>query len=98
MDNHPTFETYPKREFSEQRRPAVNRPSEGGPGEIGPRERPTSVDLMLQARAMRHQWLVAALGRRSAKLARLVPELVARARLQPPAAPKRLRFSGRPAT
>ena len=45
-----------------------------------PRQRPTSLDLILLARAMRYQWFVSAFARLSAKLARLGSELVARPR------------------
>jgi len=75
--------------------------SQGGRGEIVPPHHPTSLDLILQARAMRHQWLVSALARLSAKLARLGCGLVARARpsqTRQPVVPERLRFSGRPVT
>ena len=75
--------------------------SEGSRGEIVPQHRPTSVDLILQARAMRHQWFVSACARLGAKLARLGFGLVARLqanRIKRPAVPERLRLSGRVAT
>ena len=40
--------------------------------------RPTSLDRILQARAMRYQWFVFALARLAGKLTRLGSELVAR--------------------
>jgi hypothetical protein len=76
----------------------MNQLSESSRGEFVPQRHPTGLDLILQARALRHQWLVAAFARLSAKLAWLVSELVVRARpglerRRP--APERLRFSGR---
>jgi hypothetical protein len=76
----------------------MNHLSEGSRGEIVPQHCPTGLDLILQARAMRHQWFVAAFARLSTKVARLGFGLVARARpsqTRRPAVPERLRFSGR---
>jgi len=71
----------------------MNQLSEGSRGQVVPRQRPTSLDLILQARALRHQWFVSALARLSAQLARLVPELAARGPIR--AVSERLRLSDR---
>ena len=71
--------------------------SEGSRREIVPQHRPTGLDLILQARAMRYQWFASAFARLSARLARFGAAHVARPRppAQRPAVPERLRFSGR---
>jgi hypothetical protein len=79
----------------------MNQLPKGSRGATVPPQRPTSVDLILQARAMRHRWFVSAFARLAAKAARFAPELVTAAwpgRTLQPAAPERLRFSGRPVT
>lgn len=73
--------------------------SESRRGQPATRHRPTGVDLILIARAMCREWLLAACARLSAKVARLVLKLVAQARpgrMPMPASPGRLRLSGRP--
>ena len=52
----------------------MNQLSQGGRSQAAPRQRPTSVDLILQARALRYRWFASALARLSARLARIVPE------------------------
>jgi hypothetical protein len=71
--------------------------SEGSRGEIVPQHRPTALDLILQARAMRYQWFASAFARLSARLARFGAALVARPRpsARRPAVAARPRFSGR---
>jgi hypothetical protein len=71
----------------------MNHLTNSRPGRPVPRQRPTSLDLILQARALRHQWFVSALARLSAQLARLVPELAARGPIR--AVSERLRLSDR---
>lgn len=71
----------------------MTHPSDGRLGHPGPRQRPTSLDLILQARALRYQWFAAALAQLSAWLARLGSGLVARARPSQTPQPERLRFS-----
>jgi len=62
-------------------------------GHPGPRQRPTSLDLILQARALRYQWFASALARLSARLARARP-----GRMPRPAAHTARRLADRPAT
>lgn len=79
----------------------MNQLSEGSRGEIVPQRRPTSLDLILVARAMRYQWFASALARLQARLCRLGAGLVARARpgrMPGPAAPEARRLADRPAT
>jgi hypothetical protein len=76
----------------------MNHMSEASRGEIVPQHRPTGLDLIVQARAMRYQWFASAFARLSAKLARSGYGLLARprpARAQRPAVRERLRFSHR---
>jgi len=73
--------------------------SQSGRGEIVPQRRPTSLDLILQARAMRSQWFVSAFARLRARFARRAAALVARPQpglTQEPAGSASLRFAGRP--
>jgi hypothetical protein len=73
---------------------------EAGCGRIVLQHRAASLDLIMQARAMRRQWLVAACARRSAQVACLVRELVARAgpeRRRRPATSEGVPHFGRPA-
>lgn len=73
--------------------------SRGARGDGLPPHRPTALDLLLQARAMRYRWFASALARLSAKLDRLGAELVAQpGRFAPTAASGRLRQANRPAT
>lgn len=58
----------------------MNHLSEGSRGKVAPRRRPTSLDLILSARAMRYQWLVAALAGLQAKLGRLRAQVAIRPR------------------
>jgi hypothetical protein len=79
----------------------MNQLSEGSRGQVVPRQRPTSLDLILQARAMRNQWFASAFARLAAKLCRLGAGLVAQARpgrMPGPAVPEARRLADRPAT
>jgi hypothetical protein len=70
--------------------------SKAGRDEMAPRHRPTSLDLILQARAMRYRCLASA----CARLAGLAAARVARGwqtRTRQPAAPERVQWSSRPA-
>jgi hypothetical protein len=77
----------------------MNQLSEGSRGEIAP-QRPTGLDLTLQARAMRYQWFVSAFAWVSAKLGRSGYGLVPRARPArprqpaPPQGPSAFRATG----
>ena len=85
----------------ERWRPSMNQLSKGSRTRIGPQQRPTGLDLILQARALRHQWLASALARLSAKLARLGSGLAGRAhpgRMPQPAVPEPRRLADRAAT
>ena len=60
--------------------------------------RATSLDLILQARAMRRQWLVALCARLAAKLGWRATKFIAQAdRTRRPAVPDGVRLFGRPA-
>jgi hypothetical protein len=79
----------------------MTHPSDDRLGQTRPRQRPTSLDLILQARALRYQWFASALARLSARLARAGSGLVARARpgrMPRPAAHAAGRLADRPAT
>jgi len=79
----------------------MNQLPEGSRGQLAPRQRPTSLDLILQARALRRRWFASALARLGARLARLGPALTARAqpgRMPRPAAHAAGRLADRPAT
>ena len=72
----------------------MNQSSQGGGSQAAPRHRPTGIDLILQARAMRHRWFATTLARLSTSLARAGAQRVARAgRTRRSAAPEALRFS-----
>ena len=75
--------------------------SEDGRSEIVPRQRPTELDLILRARAMRYRWYDLVLARQAARLGRLPTEPVVRPQPTPPetlTVSERLRFSRRPVT
>jgi hypothetical protein len=73
--------------------------SQGARGEAVPQHRPTGLDLILQARAMRYRWFASALARLSAKLDRLGAQLFAQPdRLWTAAVAGRLRQAKRPTT
>jgi hypothetical protein len=72
----------------------MNQPSKIGRGETSPRQRATSLDLILQARALRYRCLASAF----ARLAGLAAARLGRARpsgTPQPAAPENMQWSGR---
>ena len=68
----------------------MNQSSQGGGSQAAPRHRPTGIDLILQARAMRHRWFATTLARLSTSLARAVAQA---GRTRRCVAPEALRFS-----
>jgi hypothetical protein len=73
--------------------------SQGARGKAVPQHRPTDLDLILQARAMRYRWFASALTRLSAKLDRLGAQLFVQPdRLCTTAVVGRLRQAQRPTT
>ena len=66
---------------------------EGSRTRIVPQHRPTSPDLIFQARALRYQWYDLVLARQAARLGRLPAEAVARPQ---PTPTETLTVSGRP--